>query len=81
MSSNPNPKERAEDVEYQLFWKEVAEAARLVELNHALSYNIERGNRRADIYWWWPDMDESIDSHVCIQVFEVEPKQPTLLVP
>lgn len=64
------------DVEYDLFWREVIDAVKHVELNHGLSYRIERGTREAYINWDfdWPN-------GIKIYITEVEPKQPALIVP
>lgn len=68
-----------EDVDYQLFWKEVIEAVKLVELNHGLTFDIELGNRHAIVQWC--QQGEKWESGVEMFIYEVEPKQPTLLVP
>lgn len=62
------------DVDYDLFWREVIDAVKHVELSHGLSYTIERGTKKCQVFW-------SEDESVHIFVWEVEPKQPTLLVP
>lgn len=65
------------DVEYDLFWREVIDCVKRVELNHGLTFEIERGTREASVMWH--SLTEP--THVEIRVFEVEPKQPALLVP
>lgn len=82
MATNP----KLEDVDYQLFWREVAEAVKQVELNHGLSFTIERGTKAAYTSWRVADVNTYIygtviDEFVSIRIYEVEPKQPTLLVP
>lgn len=66
------------DIEQELFWKEVAQATRMIEANHGMSFMIERGTRRADIMWveW-----EENECGIGIEITEVAPKQPALIVP
>lgn len=70
------------DVEDELFWKEIKHAARQVELNHGVSFDITRGTNNASIFWCVDEHDGNVfDTYVTIELRETEPKQPALLVP
>lgn len=73
----------------ELFWKEVTHAAEQVMINHGLAFTIERGTNKAEVFWaidehaplpWLPEVTDT-DEYLVIEVREVEPKQPALLVP
>lgn len=74
---------RVVDTDEELFWKEVQEAVKHVELNHGLSYTIERGTKSA-IIGWFINMNNNVGlevGFVNVSIYEVEPTQPTLMVP
>lgn len=87
MGIDPSHPINTVDVEYDLFWREVIDAVKHVELNHGLSYDIERGTRRAEIKYarYWNESKSIEDKPDCeqveISIFEIEPKQPALIVP
>lgn len=69
------------DPEDEIFWRELKEAVKQVELSHGLSMTIERGTRAANIRWIEEYTDHKNNAYVSIVIYEVEPKQPALLVP
>lgn len=73
---------RVVDPEFEVFWREVGEAVRQVQNNVTRELSIERGSKRADISWAEWENEEPADlCGVQIEIYDVEPKQPTLLVP
>lgn len=73
---------RVVDTDEELFWKEVQEAVKHVELNHGLSYTITRGSREAYVHRCpKPSPFNTNGGYIEIRIYEVEPTQPTLMVP
>lgn len=72
-------KDRVVDSDEELFWKDVKDAVRHVELNHALSYTVEYSTRTAEIKW--EEKGTLLGEWLEIRIYEHEPKQPALLVP
>jgi hypothetical protein len=69
-----DPKMRVVDPEFEIFWREVGEAVRLVEIKDSrIEMTVERANRGAKV--------NITDNQVVIYMYEVEPKQPALMVP
>lgn len=66
--------EDALNPEDDIFFRKVGQAVRQVESNHQLKLEIEIGSRRAVI-----DYDE--DDIIWVEITEIVPKQPALLVP
>lgn len=67
---------RVTNVEDEIFWKEVRTAVAKVERNHRVKLELERGTHKATVHW-----SELANGNVHIRLYEVEPKQPALLVP
>lgn len=69
-----DPKQRIVDPEFEIFWREVGEAVHMVELNN-VEITVERGNRGAKVG------TDPTREQITIYIYEVEPKQPALMVP
>lgn len=66
--------EDALNPEDEIFFRKVGQGVRQVESNHQLKLEIEIGSRRAVI-----DYDD--DGILWVEITEIVPKQPALLVP
>lgn len=75
-----DPRTRTVDTDEELLWKEIKDAVKHVELNHGLSYDLERGTKGVGIWYEAEDVPQG-GGCIRIEIYEVEPKQPTLLVP
>ena len=61
------------DPEFEIFFREVGEAVRMVEADRSKTIDLEKGTRKARIV--------GFEDHVDVYISEVEPKQPALMVP
>lgn len=87
MATNPtsSSNRRVVDPEFEIFWKEVGECVRQVELNKSRELSVERGTRRADVSWAeWDNEEPHQPVDLCgvqIEIYDIQPKQPELITP
>lgn len=78
MATNP----KVIDTEFELFWRDVGEAVRIIEMTHTdemQTLDIERGTRGATIKLG--TMKSAPAAYLVIGLWEATPKQPALIVP
>lgn len=74
-------KNKAQNADDQLFWRDVREAVLQVSANAQLDLEIERGTRHAHINVRTDNKQVPPRTFVAIHMWDIEPKSPTLIVP
>ena len=67
------------NVEDEVLWKRVREAFRMITNQHEREIELEINTAKILIYW--ATDDESNSGYAVIEIHEIEPKRPALLVP
>ena len=79
--TNDPIKNKAQNADDQLFWRDVREAVMQVNANHNLDLEIERGTKHAHINMRTDKKQTPPRTFVAVHMWDIEPKSPTLIVP
>lgn len=77
MAANDPTKNRTQNADDLLLWRDIREAVAQVNANHQLDLEIERGDKHAHINM----RRDKTRQFIAVHVWEIEVKPPTLIVP